>query len=361
MSKKWFSIEAKGKGSDKSADIYLFDYIGSWEISARRFIEQLKELDVGQINLHINSPGGEVFDGIAIQNSLKHHKATITVFIDGLAASIASIIALAGDEVHIADNAYVMIHNPTAIIYGEAEDMLKEAELLIKISNGLAGDYARKMGITVEAARSLMDDETWYLGQEAVDAGFADVVFEGTRAAAAFDVKRVATKAPKEVLQRFSKPDEDKNKTREGVMKKTKANNDQAVKDQEQTQDTVDTDEIETKEDVQEEIQAEDIPAADMDAKIKAALIQDRKRQTQIRALGKKFGFEAAAEEYADGDFSIEDFRSHILDQSPDEWRKSLEIKNPANQATGDDIDDAEDGAAVVAKIKERRKARFAG
>ncbi len=352
--KKWFSIEAKGQGADKSADIYLFDYIGSWDISARQFIEELKSLEVGQINLHINSPGGEVFDGIAIQNSLKHHKANITVYIDGLAASIASIIALAGDEIRIAENAYVMIHNPTAIVYGEAEDMLKEAELLIKITNALAGDYARKMGITVEAAMALMDDETWYLGQEAVDAGFANVVFEGTRAAAAFDVRRVAAKAPMEVLQRFSKPNEDKNKTREDVMSK---NNDQAVKDQDQTQETVGTEETET----QEETQADDTQeTADMDAKIRAALIQDRKRQSQIRALGKKFGFEAAAEEYAVGDFTIEDFRTHILDQSPDEWRKSLEIKNPANQVTGDDIDDAAAGATAVAKIKERRKARFA-
>ena len=334
--KTWFEIKNKREGSSQAADIYIFDYIGGWEISARSFIDQLKNIDAGQINLHINSPGGDVFDGIAIQNSIKHHKANVTVYIDGLAASIASIIALAGDEIHIADNAYVMIHNPTSFIYGEAKDMLKEAEILVKISDGLAGDYARKMGISVEEARALMDDETWYMGQEAVDAGFASATFAGTKAAAAFDVRRFSAHAPADVVKRFQKPgDKIEN------IKKTESLN------------------MSKKNEINEpETPAE---AADVDAKIQAALKADRKRQADIRSLGKKFGFETAAEEFAGTDKSVEAFRAHILAKSPDDWRNSLAIKNPAVQPSEQECDDTAEGAAVVAKIKERRKARFGG
>lgn len=354
--KTWFSIEAKQEGNTTSTDIYLFDVIGSWDISARMFINELKNIETDQINLHINSPGGEVFDGIAIQNTLKHHKANITVFIDGLAASIASIIALAGDDIRIADNAYVMIHNPTSWLYGEAKDMLKEAEVLIKISDGLAGDYARKMGISVEDARALMDEETWYLGQEAVDAGFANATFEGTRAAAAFNIKRFSAKAPAAVLERFSKP---KNKSqtqdRTEILNMTKKDDGKEQATEEQPD--APTEETQVQEDTPETL----ADADDVDARITAALKKDRKRQADIRALGKKFGFEAAAEKYADGDHSVEDFRAHILDKSPDDWRKSLAIKNPAKQDSEQDIDDTSEGDAVVAKIKEKRKAAFGG
>jgi len=348
--KSWFSFEAEAKTKEggKSVDIYIFDYIGSWECSALTFIETLKGIDVDEINLHINSPGGSVFDGVAIQNSLRHHKAKVTVYIDGLAASIASIIALAGDKIKIADNAFVMIHNPASIVWGDAKDLLKEAELLDKIADALAGDYSRKMGITVTEARILMDDETWYLGQEAVDAGFADTTFQGNQATAQFRFDRVSAKAPADAVSRFFKAGNPRN-----------------------TQEVIDMQKIDKKDgDVSAAVTAEKEEQVidtvvqqptDVSAVVEAALKVDRKRQADIRDLGQRFGFSKAAEEFAASGKSLDEFRAHILEKSPDDWRATLAIKNPATQETETANEEAADGAAAVAKIKERRQARFGG
>lgn len=350
--KPWFSIGAKANGDKKSADIHIFDRIGSWDFSAKAFINALKQLDVEHINLHINSPGGYVFDGVAIQNSLRHHKAAVTVHIDGLAASTASVIALAGDEIRIADNAYVMIHNPVSMVYGEAKDMVKEAEVLNKISDGIAGDYSRKMGISIDDARELMDEETWYLGQEAIDSGFADTLFEGTKAAADFDLTRVSDKAPEEVIARFSQPkaaaDKDKaKKTEDSKMGEEKKKEEKTEpKTPETTQKPKDT-------------PVDEAAQADVDAAVKNALKADRQRQADIRALGKRFGFDDDAEKHAVEDTSVDDFRKLILDKSPDDWRASLTIKNPSRQASEQEQEDNEEGAAAVKQIKKRRQAKF--
>ena len=354
MNKKqsWYSIKAVADSDTPSADVHIFDYIGYWDISARSFISELRGLDVEKINLHINSPGGEVFDGIAIQNSLKSHKAEVVVYIDGLAASIASIIALAGDQIEIADNAYVMIHNPSAVVWGEAKDMLKEAELLAKISDGLAGDYSRKMGITVDEARAMMDEETWFLGQEAVDAGFADAVFSGTSATAHFDIKRVSAKAPKEVVNRFCLPVPPKNKT-----EKKEA---YTMADEKEKLESVETEATEQEASQETGIAAvEEVAAVDMSVEIKKALKADRKRQAEIRELGAKFGFTIAAEKFAGDDSTVEEFRAHILNKSPEDWRESLAIKNPAVQESEEELNNSGESDAAIEKIKARRKAKF--
>lgn len=352
MSKRWFSFSAAAEQDVSSTDIHIFDYIGSWEVSARSFIEQLKAVDTEHIALHINSPGGSVFDGVAIQNSLKHHKATVTVYIDGLAASIASIIALAGDEIKIADNAYVMIHNPSAIVWGEAKDMLKEAEVLNKLADGLAGDYARKMGISQEEARALMDEETWYLGQEAVAAGFADATFEGSQATASFNLDRVSAKAPKEAVARFARRDCPQNHKEEQKNMKE----DKQKKEQAKGAETVDQEVAEVETPEQPEAKHE---PANVEEAVAAALKEDRKRQASIRELGGKFGFAEAAETFAEGGQSLEEFRAHILNQSPEKWRATLAIKNPAQQTSEQDFQAASEGAEAVAKIKARRQARY--
>ena len=116
--KSWFQMKA---ASETSADIYIYDEIGMWGISARRFTESLIALgNINHINLHIHSPGGEVFEGIAIYNQLKNHNATITVYIDGLAASMASVIAMVGDEVIMPTNAMLMIHKPWGVSAGDS-------------------------------------------------------------------------------------------------------------------------------------------------------------------------------------------------------------------------------------------------
>ena len=362
MSKKqsWYSIKAKAKNAAgvESAEIFIFEEIGAWGIKASTFIEQVQALNVDRIDLHLNSPGGDVFEGVAIQRLLKSHKAKVSVHIDGLAASIASVIALAGDEIRIGDNAYVMIHNPTTIAYGEAEDFRKKAELLDKITNGIAGDYARKMGITVDDARELMNAETWYLGQEAVDAGFADSTYEGAAIAARFDLNKISNKAPAEAVAAFqTKPDQPENHKPDEVptMGKTQEN---AGKDTGEDNKTPQNNAGAPAKETPKQPEAPKAPeAVDTKAIVAAELKKDRERAAAINDLGEKFGFVAEAKEFAKDGKSVADFREHILAKSPDAWRNTLAVKNPANSGT-DDGEDVDDGSELRDKVLALRKKR---
>jgi ATP-dependent protease ClpP protease subunit len=178
--------DLKMETDGKSAEILIYDVIGAtWDggILSKDFVEQLAALgDVDNITVRINSPGGNVFEGIAIYNALKTHPATINVQVDSLAASIASVIAMAGDAISISDTAMVMIHNPATFAYGDENDFRDIADLLSKIRGAqLLGAYART-GKTPDELIAYMDVETWFTAQEAVDAGFADKILDsGTK------------------------------------------------------------------------------------------------------------------------------------------------------------------------------------
>lgn len=172
---RWYRIE---NAKSPAPTVYLYDEIGFWGTSAAEFASDLAALDAKTIDVRINSPGGEVFDGIAIYNALLTHKATINVFIDGLAASAASFIAQAGDTISMARNAQVMIHDAQGICIGPADDMLVMHDMLNKCSDNIADIYAQRAGGSVAAWRSKMRDETWYSASEAVTAGLADSVVE---------------------------------------------------------------------------------------------------------------------------------------------------------------------------------------
>lgn len=187
--KSWFRMQAK---EDQTADIYIYDEIGGWGISARRFTEDLISLgNLSHINLHIHSPGGEVFDGIAIYNQLKNHSATITVYIDGLAASMASVIAMVGDTVIMPKNAMMMIHKPWGVSWGDANDMREYADLLDKLENVLILAYVAKTGKTTEEITAMLEQKTWLDGDECVEHGFADKVIEPVKAMASLTSKRI--------------------------------------------------------------------------------------------------------------------------------------------------------------------------
>lgn len=162
-----------------ATDIYLYDEISSWwGISAQDFVDQLREVETDQINLHINSPGGEIFDAQAIYNALKQHKATVTTYIDALAASAASFIAMAGDQVIAARNATIMIHDGIGLAYGNAADMRDTADVLDLLSNQIADMYYQKAGGSVAEWRALMQAETWYNAEEAKAAGLVNTVLD---------------------------------------------------------------------------------------------------------------------------------------------------------------------------------------
>lgn len=194
-------LEADNEAS--TAELMLYDTIGFdfWSgggITAKDLAEQLKAIGaVDQITVKINSPGGDVFDGLAIYNLLKQNGSPVNVEIDGMAASIASVIAMAGDTINIAEGGMMMIHDAYGGVMGNSEDMLAMANLLDKIDGQIAGIYASRTGRKADTFRGLMDDETWMTGQEAVDAKLATAVMPNKKKAAAmaFDLSAYA-KAP---------------------------------------------------------------------------------------------------------------------------------------------------------------------
>ncbi|WP_367138867.1 MULTISPECIES: head maturation protease, ClpP-related [Streptomyces] len=167
--------------ADGTAEVSIYDEIGYWGVTASDFIAELKAIDSSEITLRLNSPGGEVFDGIAIMNALRSHPARVTTHVDGIAASISSVIAMAGDRIVMQPHSQMMIHDGSGLCIGNAADMREMADLLDKQSDNIAGVYAERAGGTVKQWRSKMLAETWYSAQEAVEAGLADEVAKPQR------------------------------------------------------------------------------------------------------------------------------------------------------------------------------------
>ena len=187
----WFNMIAAETGSD-SARIDIYDEIGGWGISAKDFAASLAALGpVAQLDIHIHSPGGDVFDGTAIYNQLKQHTARKVVTIDGLAASMASVVAMAGDVIRMPENALMMIHNPWTIAMGGADELRKNADLLDKIAGQLRGAYSAKSGMSDDDVRAMMDAETWLTGTEAVEKGLADESLAEVKLAAKLDLSKL--------------------------------------------------------------------------------------------------------------------------------------------------------------------------
>jgi ATP-dependent protease ClpP protease subunit len=173
-----WSLRIANKG--ERAKVYVYDVVGGYDMTSDDFVRQLHALDVTGIDLHVNSPGGYVFDGIAIYSALKNHKASVTTYVDGLAASAASFIAMAGDEIVIEKPARMMIHDAQGIGIGNAADMREYADLLDETSDTIAAIYADRAGGKPTDWRAAMlannRSGTWYTAHTAVDAGLADRV-----------------------------------------------------------------------------------------------------------------------------------------------------------------------------------------
>jgi ATP-dependent Clp protease protease subunit len=191
--KRWYDFRAQARGTE----IVIYDEIGAFGIPAKAFLDELKALgSVAELTVRVNSPGGSVFDGVAIYNALKRHDARVTVWIDGIAASIASVIAMAGDEVVMPENAMLMLHDPSALVLGTATDMRAMAGALDKMKAGMVAAYRDKSGRSDPEIEALMRDETWLSAQEAVAFGLADRVEQPVRMAAHFDLSRFRNTPP---------------------------------------------------------------------------------------------------------------------------------------------------------------------
>ena len=175
----WYAIRnATGEGGGATTEVLIYEEIGgSFGIDAKQFIEDLQGITTPNIDVRINSPGGSVFDSIAIYNALVKHPANVTTYVDSLAASGASIIAMAGDEVVMMVGAQMMIHDAMGPDAGNAAEHREMAAFLDRQSDNLATIYTAKGGGTVEDWRNLMLAETWMFATEAVDFGLADKVY----------------------------------------------------------------------------------------------------------------------------------------------------------------------------------------
>jgi ATP-dependent protease ClpP protease subunit len=186
--KSWYSLKAQ----NGNAELMIYDEIGGWGISARQFANELQALGkIGTLTARIHSPGGDVFEGMAIYNMIKGHPAHKVCHIDGLAASMASVIAMAFDEVIMPENAMMMVHKPWGGTLGDAEDMRKYADLLDKVESNLVGAYQQKTGLPEAELHMLLAAETWLTGREAVEKGFANTLTEPLQMAASLTSKRL--------------------------------------------------------------------------------------------------------------------------------------------------------------------------
>lgn len=225
----------KMSADSKSADIFIYGDITRYEwddsdTSASGFKEELDALgDVSTINLYINSPGGSVFEGVAIHNMLKRHKAKINVYVDALAASIASVIAMAGDTIHMYKNSMLMIHNPWTFTWGNSSELRKMADDLDRIGNSSKQTYLQKAGdkLTDEKLQEMLDAETWLSADEALEYGLCDVVLEANEMVASVseDLFEKYKNVPKSLVKQESNiVSLDEMKERQKIADEAKAN-----------------------------------------------------------------------------------------------------------------------------------------
>jgi ATP-dependent Clp endopeptidase proteolytic subunit ClpP len=293
----WYDIRARG---NRSAEVFVYGDIGeSWSdetVTAKKFVAELGALNVDVLNVRINSIGGSVPDGLAIYNALKRHKASINVSIDGLAASVASLIAMAGDTVQMAANAMIMIHAPWSVVVGNAEEMRDRAELLDKMAQAMATSYARPGGLSQESALALLTDgvDHWYSAEEAKSAGIVDTITEAMQMAASLDVSRFRNRFSPAAAAASTQ----KGKTMAEQVNTPAAPNSPAAPIQavlpEPEALTIDLDEIKTE-----------------------ALKDDNNRRMQIEAIAKPWieraDVRAAVKQAHDGMKSVETFRAEFL------------------------------------------------
>jgi ATP-dependent Clp endopeptidase proteolytic subunit ClpP len=188
--KTWFTITNKAEAP--AAEIDIFDEIGLWGVSTKDFANALKSVPMDrEISLRINSPGGSVFDGFAIHDMLAARRDKVTARIIGVAASMASIIALAGKRTIASENSTVMIHKPRGGAFGESEEMRKMADLLDKLEGRLVNVYAAKSGKKEDEVKAAMEATTWFTAEEAKAWGLVDEVSAPVKAAACFDLSRL--------------------------------------------------------------------------------------------------------------------------------------------------------------------------
>lgn len=184
----WYNLKA---AAGKTPVLSIFDDIGAYGVSAKNFLNDLRSVTGDEVAVEINSPGGDFFAGLAIYNGLRASGKKITVKVLGLAASAASLVAMAGDTIEMAENSFFMMHKTLTHMFANADDMRETAEVLDKFDAGLVSIYAKRTGKSAEEITALLETETWMGAQEAVDAGFATSVTAALAVKASYSEDRL--------------------------------------------------------------------------------------------------------------------------------------------------------------------------
>ena len=212
MPKHFYTLQAKEMEGEKVVELRIYDEIGFWGVTAKHFIEQLDEASAGatKVLVSLNSPGGNVFDAFAIYNALMRSKLPVITRVDGVAASAASLIFMAGGERIMPENAMLMIHNAWIITGGTAEELRKTADMMDKNRNGIVAAYTRS-GLEDEKIIEMMDATTWMDALEAQSLGFCTVMEEPVKmvaSAAAMDILERLPGAPQNLIDELSNGDD---------------------------------------------------------------------------------------------------------------------------------------------------------
>jgi len=185
----WYEIKAQ---ADDEMEMLIYDFIG-WPFNdAGEIVRAIADMRGKKITVRINSPGGDVFDSMAIYNAFTSHDAKITTRAEALAASAASIILLAGKEVQAYQNAMMMIHDPWMLVAGNRFDLREAADILDKISDNMVDIYSKQSNVGKKELRDMLKDETWLTAKEAKEKGFIDTIVDGKAAKASFDLSMFA-------------------------------------------------------------------------------------------------------------------------------------------------------------------------
>lgn len=275
----WFEIsnsadlEPRNEGG-RVARVDIMGPIGGWDVSGSEFLRELKDLgDISEIDLRVHSPGGSILDGLAIFNGIKNHPAKVVGRVEGLAASMGSVVLMAADEIEIPENAYIMIHNVSGGAYGDIQELESMTALMKKLQDDVTDLYADATGKDREEIAEMMAAETWMNGEDAVESGFATRVLEPVKAAACADLDTLVSKfenVPEAVLELQAKEpalEEDQVEEVEALEE------DQAQESEEEAAD-IEADQEEIEEELQDEVKAKKELSAW--ARILAALSGDK-------------------------------------------------------------------------------------
>ena len=193
----WYKLEAGDNGLVKA---FIYGVIG-WDLTADEFVKDLAKCKPKKVELRVNSPGGSVFEGLAVYNYLNLADFDVDVYVDGIAASAASVIACAGN-VYMPENALFMIHNPSGGVIGEAKDMRKQADVLDKIQDSIVTIYQQKTGLKRDEIVDMVENETWLSASEAKELGFCDTVVEPLQEMAVYDLHEIYNHVPEKYYKR---------------------------------------------------------------------------------------------------------------------------------------------------------------